>query len=136
MALPWELPILRVAGWAANWGSRFNASGMLVGVVCRSRSVETTVTGVGAWLPFETTREPVTTKAEIAIFPREWMRDPASPWLKNAYHDVPWEDPDVVRAGIQLAQDEAPGKDPYETQARPEGGQSGILTTKSAVSGG
>jgi len=60
------------------------------------------------------------------------MRDPASPWLKNAYHDVPWEDPDVVRACIQLAQDEDPGK----TQSQPEGGQSGILTTKSAVSGG
>jgi hypothetical protein len=77
-------------------------------------------------------REPVTTRAEIAIFPREWMRDPASPWLKKAYHDVPWEDPDVVRACIQLAQDEDPG----ETQSQPEGGQSGILTTKSAVSGG
>lgn len=77
-----------------------------------------------------------TTKPEVAIFPREWMRDPASPWLKNAYHDVPWEDPDVVRAGIQLEQDEDLDDTLGEVPARPEDAKSGILTTKSAVSGG
>lgn len=79
------------------------------------------------------TRARVTDKAEIAIFPREWMRDPASPRLKNAYHDVPWDDPDVVRAGIQLDQDQDLDDMPGEALTQPEDGQSGILTTKSAV---
>lgn len=43
-------------------------------------------------------RPPVTDKAEIALFPREWLRDPASDWLKTAWHDVPWDDPAVVKA--------------------------------------
>lgn len=79
------------------------------------------------------TRARVTEKAEIAIFPREWMRDPSSPRLKNAYHDVPWDDPDVVRAGIQLDQDQDLDDMPGEALTQPEDGQSGILTTKSAV---
>lgn len=33
----------------------------------------------------------------IALFPQEWTRDPASPHLANAYHDVPWDDPAVLR---------------------------------------
>lgn len=36
----------------------------------------------------------------VAIFPREWQRDPASPYLKSAYHDVPWDDPAVLKASI------------------------------------
>jgi hypothetical protein len=48
-------------------------------------------------------RPPMTDKDEIAIFPREWLRDPASPWLKSAYHDVPWDDPEVVRACVKAA---------------------------------
>jgi biotin carboxylase len=77
-------------------------------------------------------REPVTAKTEVAIFPREWMRDPASPWLKKAYHDVPWNDPEVMRACIQLAQDQAPDRAIGAAPAQPEEGKSGILTTKSA----
>jgi len=29
----------------------------------------------------------------VARFPQEWRRDPQSPYLLNAYHDVPWDDP-------------------------------------------
>jgi hypothetical protein len=32
----------------------------------------------------------------VAIFPREWRRDPASPWLASAHHDIPWDDPAVL----------------------------------------
>lgn len=39
----------------------------------------------------------------VAIFPREWKRDPASPYLKSGYHDVPWDDPAVVRASLRRA---------------------------------
>ncbi|HEY5047795.1 MAG TPA: hypothetical protein VII49_07250 [Rhizomicrobium sp.] len=37
----------------------------------------------------------------VAIFPREWQRDPASPWLRSAHHDVPWDDPAVLLASLQ-----------------------------------
>jgi glutathione synthase/RimK-type ligase-like ATP-grasp enzyme len=36
----------------------------------------------------------------VAIFPREWQRDPMSPYLKTAHHDVPWDDPPGVRATL------------------------------------
>ena len=45
-----------------------------------------------------TPRARTTDKTHIALFPREWLRDPLSPWLKDAFHDVPWDDPAVVRA--------------------------------------
>ena len=48
-------------------------------------------------------RPPMTDRDEIAIFPREWLRDPGSLWLKNAYHDVPWDAPEVVRACVRTA---------------------------------
>ena len=37
----------------------------------------------------------------IALFPAEWKRDPQSPYLASAYHDVPWEEPDLVRYCIK-----------------------------------
>jgi hypothetical protein len=39
----------------------------------------------------------VTEKDTIALFPQEWIRDPESPFLRSAYHDIPWEEPDLVR---------------------------------------
>jgi hypothetical protein len=38
----------------------------------------------------------VTEKDTIALFPQEWIRDPESPFLRSAYHDVPWEEPELV----------------------------------------
>jgi hypothetical protein len=37
----------------------------------------------------------------IALFPQEWLRDPASPFLRSGYHDVPWEEPELLRACIR-----------------------------------
>ncbi|MGV7217083.1 ATP-grasp domain-containing protein [Bradyrhizobium sp. UFLA05-112] len=34
---------------------------------------------------------------EVALFPQEWGRDPASRWLSRAYHDVPFEEPEFLR---------------------------------------
>ena len=34
----------------------------------------------------------------ITLFPHEWINDPTSPFLKSSYHDVPWEEPELVRA--------------------------------------
>ncbi len=43
------------------------------------------------------TRPKVTEKDTIALFPGEWFTDPKSPYLQSAYHDVPWEEPKLVR---------------------------------------
>jgi hypothetical protein len=40
----------------------------------------------------------VTENDTIALFPQEWMRDPESAYLQSAYHDVPWEEPELLRA--------------------------------------
>ena len=36
----------------------------------------------------------------IALFPQEWIRDAASPVLRSGYHDVPWQEPGLVRACV------------------------------------
>lgn len=33
----------------------------------------------------------------IAMFPGEWQRDPASRHLRDDYHDIPWDEPGLVR---------------------------------------
>jgi len=38
----------------------------------------------------------------IVSFPREWLRDPDSAWLRNHPSDVPWDDPGVFAAMIVL----------------------------------
>jgi len=43
----------------------------------------------------------VTQKDTIALFPREWLRDPDSPFLRSGYHDVPWEEPELVRECVR-----------------------------------
>jgi hypothetical protein len=45
----------------------------------------------------------ITENITIALFPQEWTRDPASPFIRSGYHDVPWEEPELVRACIQKA---------------------------------
>jgi hypothetical protein len=42
----------------------------------------------------------LTTKDTIALFPQEWERDPASPLIRSAYHDVPWDAPALVQTYI------------------------------------
>jgi len=45
----------------------------------------------------------LTEKDMIALFPQEWMRNPSSPFLKSAYHDIPWEEPELIRAAAHMA---------------------------------
>jgi carbamoylphosphate synthase large subunit len=42
----------------------------------------------------------VTEVDTIALFPQEWIRDPASTFLRSAYHDVPWDRPELIRACV------------------------------------
>jgi carbamoyl-phosphate synthase L subunit-like protein len=39
----------------------------------------------------------VTQNDTIALFPQEWIRNPASPYIRSGYHDVPWEEAEFVR---------------------------------------
>jgi hypothetical protein len=43
----------------------------------------------------------VTEEHTIALFPQEWLRDPASAFLQSAYHDVPWDKPELIRACVR-----------------------------------
>ena len=42
----------------------------------------------------------LTENCTIALFPQEWIRDAASPYLRSAYHDVPWEETLLTRACV------------------------------------
>lgn len=46
-----------------------------------------------------TTIVPIT-RDVIALFPGEWRRDPASPYLRSAYHDIPWGEDGLVQECI------------------------------------
>ena len=39
----------------------------------------------------------ITEKDTIALFPQEWIRDAESPFLRLAYHDIPLEEPELIR---------------------------------------
>lgn len=48
--------------------------------------------------------EPVTENDTIALFPQEWLRDPGSSFLKSAYHDVPWKEPELIKDFVRKSQ--------------------------------
>jgi len=65
----------------------------------------------------------VTEKDTIALFPQEWIRDSASPFLRSAYHDVPWQAPALVREGARSRQKQSawysrPNRGPAASAAR------------------
>jgi hypothetical protein len=43
-------------------------------------------------------RPPITERDMIVFFPHTWRVDPDSAHLRTGYHDVPWEEPALVRA--------------------------------------
>lgn len=42
----------------------------------------------------------VTENDTIALFPHEWLKNPASPFICSSYHDVPWDEPEFVRVCV------------------------------------
>jgi biotin carboxylase len=48
----------------------------------------------------------------IALFPQEWIRDPRSSFLQSGYHDVPWDEPELVQACIRTRQNRRGGYSP------------------------
>jgi hypothetical protein len=51
----------------------------------------------------EVTERMQTDKKTIALFPGEWQRDPSSRFIATGYHDVPWDEPGLVRAGLSMS---------------------------------
>ncbi len=45
----------------------------------------------------EATRREAITNDVVAFFPAEWRRDMTSPYLTTGFHNVPWDDPAVLR---------------------------------------
>ena len=43
----------------------------------------------------------VTEKDTVTLFPQEWARNPESPFLQSGYHDVPWGEPELIRACVR-----------------------------------
>ena len=43
----------------------------------------------------------VTEKNTIVLFPHEWLRNPKSPYLQSGFHDVPFEEPELLRACLR-----------------------------------
>lgn len=45
-------------------------------------------------------RDPIASDT-VVFFPRQWLRDPAGECLREGHHDVPWDDPAILRASLQ-----------------------------------
>jgi Carbamoyl-phosphate synthase L chain, ATP binding domain len=58
-------------------------------------------------------RQKATDKDMIALFPQEWLRNPESEYLRSAYHDVPWEEPEYIFACIEKRQKQL-GRSPLQ----------------------
>jgi biotin carboxylase len=43
----------------------------------------------------------ITDNKTITLFPQEWTRNPESPFLLSGYHDIPWQEPELVRACLR-----------------------------------
>src|SRR5437867_232789 len=50
----------------------------------------------------------VTDNDTIVLFPHEWIRNPTSPYLRSGYHDVPWEEPELLHACIGRFRKQSP----------------------------
>jgi len=48
------------------------------------------------------TDAPEGTDLTLALFPQEWLRDRASPFLSTCANDAPWDDPALLRAMLDL----------------------------------
>jgi hypothetical protein len=57
--------------------------------------------------PVRTARK-VTENDVIALFPQEWNGDPESPFLQSGYHDIPWEEPELVKDCIRMGRKQRP----------------------------
>ncbi|HEV7413409.1 MAG TPA: ATP-grasp domain-containing protein [Casimicrobiaceae bacterium] len=52
--------------------------------------------------PAPRTEPPSEFGPSVAIFPREWLRDPRSRWLHEYASDLPWDDPALIKAMLAM----------------------------------
>ncbi len=57
---------------------------------------------------------------KVVLFPQEWVRDTDSPHFSDAFHDVPWDEPDLVEAFVTLARGQMRGGQWYFQESRRE----------------
>ena len=57
---------------------------------------------------------------KVALFPQEWVRDVNSPHFADSFHDVPWDDPDMLEAFVILARGQMRGGQWHYQEARRE----------------
>jgi Carbamoyl-phosphate synthase L chain, ATP binding domain len=77
----------------------------------------------------------ITENNTIALFPQEWKRDPESPFLVSAYHDVPWQEPAMVASCLGSAQKSRRGSQKVPLPQRhsaPEPSKAGAVTSQAA----
>ncbi|MFY9752358.1 MAG: ATP-grasp domain-containing protein [Candidatus Acidiferrales bacterium] len=43
----------------------------------------------------------VTDKDVITLFPQEWLRNPSSAYIQSGHHDIPWDEPELVRECVR-----------------------------------
>lgn len=51
----------------------------------------------------------VTDCSTIALFPQEWLRKPAKTLAASTYHDIPWEEPELMQACLRTIGVTLPG---------------------------
>ncbi len=56
----------------------------------------------------------------VALFPQEWVRDAASPFLSSAYHDVPWGQQELVQACVRSRRTQSAWYSIESAQRNPE----------------
>lgn len=86
-----------------------DATGQAYALECQPRPVYLTNVGAlcGANLPealfaqltgTDPGPQPAIAETTVALFPNEYNRDPNSEYLTSGLHDIPWDDPDLVKA--------------------------------------
>ncbi|HEX4160326.1 MAG TPA: hypothetical protein VHY79_17810 [Rhizomicrobium sp.] len=72
----------------------------------------------------------------VAFFPREWKRDPLSPYLLSAHHDVPWDDPGVLLASLGIPATRVPAGSALSPKAAREGTETCAQVVRPSTSSG
>ena len=67
-----------------------------------------------------TDRDPPNLPKKVALFPQEWVRDTNSSHFADSFHDVPWDEPDLVEAFVVLARGQMRGGQWHYQESRRE----------------